>query len=513
MNRLRPGPAAFVAVATVSALLLRCWHMASRPLWLDESWSRWMTEQSWAGLGHAAIRYDTHPPFYYSLLKAWTAIAPSTPAGLRSLSVLAAMAMLPLAWAAAGRIEALSRSRWARSLAVALVAVSPPLVVAAGQARPYALFALAFALALWAALKLVQDSSGRGRFASWALYLGGLEATLWLHSLGALFAASLAGGLFLASAAAGSLRRNLRAFAAVHLLAAIAWLPGLVMLLEQRRGWSASSWLTFSIQRVPDALAHGLALPGAAAWLLLLFAALGAGLMLRYRADRPAAILLLSAAILPAAMEISLSLLLSPVFLPRTLVPSVLPVLMLVAAGLAAIDRFRRPAVAAKAIFALLAAVILALLAAASFTHARAAPKEQWGLLSAWLERRVGAREEIWLLPNEIVMPLLYGGGGSLSGVRGVPADFPAPNHRGPRPSGTRAVPGITDAEAERLAADARARGLTGIWVVSRLPRLFDPGGALPRALGPGRRDMRFAPLIVDHYRLLPTAEPAPPAR
>ena len=504
MSRLRPGPAAFLAVVTVSALLLRCWHMASRPLWLDESWSRWMTEQSWAGLGHAAIRYDTHPPFYYALLKAWTAIAPSTPAGLRGLSVLAAMAMLPLAWAAAGRIEALTRSPWARTLAVALVAVSPPLIVAAGQARPYALFALAFALALWAALKLVQDSSGRPRLALWALYLAGLEATLWLHSLGALFAASLAGGLFLASAAAGSLRRTLLPFAAVHALAAIAWLPALVILLEQRRGWSASSWLTFSIQRVPGDLANGLALPGAAAWLVLLFAALGGGLLLRDRTDRPAAILLLSAAILPAAMAISLSLLLSPIFLPRTLVPSVLPILMLVAAGLAAIDRFRRPAVAAKAIFALLAA--------ASFTHARAAPKEQWGLLSAWLERRVGAREEIWLLPNEIILPLLYGGG-TLHGVRGVPADFPAPGHPGPRPSGTRAVPGLTEAEAARLAAEARARGLTGIWVVSRLPRLFDPGGALPRALGPGRRDMRFAPLIVDHYRLAPTAGPAPPAR
>jgi uncharacterized membrane protein len=498
------------ALAAVAALRLRCWHIGSRPLWLDESWSRWMTEQSWAGLGQAAIRYDTHPPFYYALLKAWTAVAPSTPAGLRSLSVLAAMAMLPLAWAAAGRIEALSRSPWARTLAVALVAVSPPLVVAAGQARPYALFALAFALALWAALKLVQHSSGHSRFASWALYLAGLEATLWLHSLGALFAASLAGGLFLALAAAGSLRRTLRPFAAVHLLAAIAWIPGLVILFEQRRGWSASSWLTFSIQRVPGGLADGLALPGAAAWLILLFAVLGAGLMLRDRTDRPAAILLLSAAILPAAMAISLSLLLTPIFLPRTLVPSAFPILMLVAAGLATIDRFRRPAVAAKAIFVLLAGAILALLAAASFAQARAAPREQWGLLAAALERRVGAREEIWLLPNEIVMPLRYGGGGALDRVRGVPAEFPAPGHPGPRPSGTRAVPAMTDADAERLAADARARGLSGIWVVSRLPRLFDPGGAVPRALGPGRRYMRFAPLIVDHYPLVPTAEPAP---
>jgi hypothetical protein len=154
--------------------------------------------------------------------------------------------------------------------------------------------------------------------------------------------------------------------------------------------------------------------------------------------------------------------------------------------------------------------IALALLVAASVKHVRSAPKEQWTFLSAWLETRVGAREEIWLLPNELVLPLRYGGGGALPRVRGLPADFPAPAFPGPRPSGTRAVPGLTEADAARLAAGARARGLTGIWVVSRLPRLFDPGSALPRALGTGRRDRRFRGLVLDHYELAPVAEPAP---
>jgi uncharacterized membrane protein len=504
VTRVRPGETAAALAVVAAALLLRCWHIASWPLWLDESWSRWMTEQSWAGLRDAAIGYDTHPPFYYFLLKAWTLIVPATPAGLRALSVLAGLLMLPLAWACAGRIEALRRAAWGRGLAAALVAVSPPLIVAAAQARPYALFALAFALALWAALALTgRDESKEGggsphaRLASWALYLAGLEATFWLHSLGVLFAAALAGGLFLALAAGGRLRRDLILFLAVHAAALLAWLPGLLILLEQRRNWSASSWLHFSFADVPPGLASGLAVPGMTAVLILILAALGANALLARPSGRPAGILLLSAALLPAAATVALSILSSPVFLPRTLVPSVLPVLLLAAAGLLAIGR--------KAIRAGVTAVTLALLAFTAFAMANRAPEERWDALSAWLAPRVGAREALWLLPNEIALPFRYGSGGVDYPVRGLPAEFPAPTYPGPRPSGTKAVPAMTDADAARLVAEARAHGLTGIWVVSRMPHLFDPGGALPRAFGAGNRDLsdtRFAPLIVDHYRL-----------
>jgi hypothetical protein len=63
----------------------------------------------------------------------------------------------------------------------------------------------------------------------------------------------------------------------------------------------------------------------------------------------------------------------------------------------------------------------------------------------------------------------------------------------------------MTRADSERLVADARRRGLTGIWVVTRFPRMFDPERTVPGAFGEDRRDVRdirFAPLIVDHYRL-----------
>lgn len=483
--------AASFLIALIAAAALRCWHIGSWPLWLDESWSRWMTEQSWPGLWHAASSYDTHPPIYYSLLKAWTGIALSTPFWLRFPSLLASLLMIPLAWACAGRIEALRRNPAARIIAVLLVMVSPPLIVAAGQARPYALLALAFGVALWAGLRLLRTWSRR----AWIAYLAGIALTLWLHSLGALFVAALGGGLLLAMASAGSLRANWIKWLGVHALAGLLWLPGLLVLVEQRRNWSASSWLTFSFGDVAPGLATGLA-GGGLAFLIVIPVWMGARNLLRERQDRPAAILLLSAAFLPAALTILVSALASPIFLPRTLVPSVLPVLLVASAALARVEPRRLP---------LYASVLTVLLALPAIDHARSQPEEKWPALADWLERRIGPDEELWLLPNEIALPFRYAAGETRYPVRGLPADFPAPHHPGPRPSGSKAVLAMITADSERLAADARRRGLKGVWIVTRFPRLFDPGRTIPAALGEGNRDVRdvrFAPLIVEHYRL-----------
>ncbi len=504
MTRARAALAvAGVAVAT-AAILLRVWDLAGRPLWLDESWSRWMSGQDMRDLWTNVRRFDTHPPLYYSLLRLWQGLAPPTPLGLRSLSVLAGLAMLPLGWLCARRMT--PELAWPAPLTAAALALSPPLIVAARQARPYVLFALAFALALWAALALL--GSGRPRAAWWLAYLAGLELVLWLHGLGPLFGAALGGGLLLALAMQGRLRQQLVAFAAVHAAALLAWLPCLAIVLDQRQDWT-QSWLRFSWSDVPPGLAAGLALPGLAALPLFLLAAFGAAWLLRREADRPIAWLLLIAALAPAAMTILLSAISAPVFLPRTLVPSALPLLLLAAAGAA---RLGGAPVRLAA-----AAALLLILAAGAVGEVRRPPEEQWTRLSSWLEQRVGPREEVWLLPNELILPLRYGAGGALPyAVRGIPAEFPAPGHRGPRYTGTPAVPGMAPDDAARLIEDARRRRVEGIWVVSRFGRWFDPGGSVGAAFGgpPAERSAGFAPLRVEHYRLAPAppgGRPIPP--
>jgi hypothetical protein len=479
-----------------AALALRLVHLADWPLWLDESWSRWMAERDWAGLGDAAARYDTHPPFYYALLKLWLGLAPATPLSLRLPSLLAGLALVPLAWLSARELRL---PGW---LAAALVAASPPLVIASHQARPYALFALAFALALWAALRLLRSSERR----IWLVYGLALEATLWLHSLGALFAATLGASLLIAFALKRMLRAQFLPLVMVHLLVGLAWLPAFLTLLEQRRVWT-HTWLRFAPAAVPDGLAQGLAAPGAGAILIFVLAALGAGALLRESERRPAAIVLLVTAVGPALATILLSLVSTPVFLPRTLVPSVLPLLLLAAAGIASL---KRPVL--ENVVGVASLIVLAI--ASSFYVARA-PEERWDALSHWLDGHVRPGEEVWLMPNELGLPLAYARDGAPLAVpvEQLPAAFPAADHPGPRYSGTLAVPGMTGADAARAVAGAEARRVQGVWVITRFSGLFDPEDSLRRRLGPERRrlrDTRFAPMVIEYYRLAPASIPPP---
>lgn len=496
---------AIVALIAAAAIALRVVNLGGWTLWLDESWSRWMTETDWAGLRARAAAYDTHPPVYYSVLKAWREIGGDGAFGMRLLSALAGAATVGLAWISARQVPALRERAWMPALAAALAAVSLPLIVASRQARPYALFALAFAAALSVALAILRRRDERMHAGLWIVYFTGLEAVLWLHSIGVLFAGALSGGLVLGLIAAGTLRRHSVPLVVGHIAAALAFFPGVAVILEHRRNWT-TGWLRFDIANVPDGLAAGLAIPGPIAIPLFALAAVGAVAALRSRDDRPAALLLVSAAAVPAAAAILVSIVSTPVFLPRTLVPSVVPLMLLAAAGAGSAGSARIKHAAA--------ALCLILSATISVTALSRGPEEKWRLIASALRASVAPGEEVWVVPNEYALPLRYANGGTAPyRVRGVPADFPAPAHPGPRPSGTRAVPGVTAADAQRLVADARRRGVSGLWVVRNPSRTFDPDDALRAALGdpiprpgPSPGPNPFAPLRVKHYRLNPPA-------
>src|SRR6478672_11226701 len=81
---------------TILALFMRLGHIGSRPIWLDEAFSQWFSSQSFHYLWTVLPSYEVHPPFYYSLLKAWRWIAGDSALALRSLSVLFAIATVPI---------------------------------------------------------------------------------------------------------------------------------------------------------------------------------------------------------------------------------------------------------------------------------------------------------------------------------------------------------------------------------------------------------------------------------
>jgi mannosyltransferase len=86
---------------------------------------------------------ESAPPLYYALAWAWTQVTGTGELGLRSLSALAGVATVPVAYLLGAEL----RGRRAGLLAAALVAVNPMLLWYSQEARDYSLLVLLTALA------------------------------------------------------------------------------------------------------------------------------------------------------------------------------------------------------------------------------------------------------------------------------------------------------------------------------------------------------------------------------
>jgi mannosyltransferase len=115
--------------------------------------------------GHAmdAVGFsESAPPLYYALAWVWTQFTGTGEFGLRSISALAGVAMVPIAYLAALEL----RGRRAGLMAAALVAVNPMLLWYSQEARAYSLFTLLCAVSLLYCIHAVR----RGRRRDFVLW-------------------------------------------------------------------------------------------------------------------------------------------------------------------------------------------------------------------------------------------------------------------------------------------------------------------------------------------------------
>src|SRR5437868_14335284 len=93
---LRITAVRLAAALTIFALGLRLINIGGRPLWLDEAFSAWFSNQSFHYLWHVVPTYEAHPPLFYSVLKLWRGVAGESDAALRSFSVLLGTVTVPV---------------------------------------------------------------------------------------------------------------------------------------------------------------------------------------------------------------------------------------------------------------------------------------------------------------------------------------------------------------------------------------------------------------------------------
>jgi 4-amino-4-deoxy-L-arabinose transferase-like glycosyltransferase len=488
--RLTASKLALALIAV--ALTVRLIGLSARPLWLDEAYSTWFSAQSWHVLWTEVPRYEPHPPFYYSLLKLWRTAFGGSAVALRSFSVLLGAATVPLVFAATLELERqhpTGRPTLRAGIAAFLAACSPMLVLLGQEARPYPLLVFAYALATLGLLRLFREFDyGPGRWSSWLMLVSGTELGLWAHGLGLLYAFCLAAAVFPAWLKPPFDRGRLVRGIAAAALAGMFYSPCLVMVANRAGDWSGHGWLSWdpamtlqllSLYAVPvEVLTIGSAV-AALVMLLLAKRAVQDGLASRGWTSERAVLVLWWG---PPLIAITVSQLGMPIFLTRTLAGTLIPAYLALAGALARAHSPRERLV-------LTAALVVTLLPSTVEVAFRPA-SESWDEVAAYLQRNVGAADEVWLYPNDSALPLREAG--AKGALRGIPRDYPAIGFKGPIRAGSPAVVSLTAAQAKDVVGYPHVREIHTIWLVTRQSTLFDPAGDVSRALRQVRRAGRL---------------------
>jgi hypothetical protein len=484
-----------VVLLAITGAALRLWQVGTTPMWLDEAYSAYAAGKSFAFLWQMVPRYETHPPFYYSLLRLWILAFGDGLLAERALG-LAAGLLTPLivAWSAGTAAAALGWDRRRHCLAAfvafALACFAIPLVEMSREVRPYPVMILVYALATRALIGIARAREAGQRLAgpAYATYLICLELMLWLHNLGPLWGAAL--GLACLVAVAQRPRPiDWSWFVAGHAAVLLFYFPALGILIDQAPTWVHSTWLRFSWASLGDHLPVLYAVAGwqgLAAAILLAVAVL---VLVRGMKERRLLAILLCLALLPTALSILLSITVAPVFITRTLTPVVAPWLGVLGIGVAG-ARGKAAWLAAGA------AVMLGSNMLAVDVQQRAAPPMQnWYGALGWLQQRHRPDDLILAYPNEGALPLdrALQDRGLRWRVLPVPGPVPAFAAIGTHPTGSRGVVSLPKDQLEVIAGSAALGKVRRVWLLRLGAATYDPGDLFLLALHHKRR-------VTDHY-------------
>ncbi len=458
-------------------------------MWLDEGYSAYAAAKGWHFLWAVVPRYETHPPFYYSLLRGWTLIFGDGLVGHRSLGVAAAALTLPIAAVAADRIARITQLArgWTIAAAVGLVALSPMLVAMAREVRPYPLMILTYAGAL-AALVTIAGRSAQGlpvAGRAFAAYLVAFALMLWLHNLGPLYGVALGVALLTVTIRRGMSRVDWGWIVAGHLLVLLAWLPALFILLDQAPMWVKATWLKFQtadLWRRVTTIHAGPADDMRAAAALL--AGLGVAVLWRRPWGKQMAAMLLVLGFVPVLLSLLMSATVAPVFIPRTMTAIAVPAALLIAIGL----NFGR------GWLRLIPIVALLWLLGQQFAFdlaAREHVRRDWYRALAWMTPRFHAGDQVFAYPNEGALPFdrAVRDMGLTMPSRSIPTEIPSLN---PPPgswyvSGSRGVPSLDQPHLHAIAEEPRTKAVPTIWLLRLGPWAYDKGDVFLNELSRGR--------------------------
>ncbi|MFT4103427.1 MAG: glycosyltransferase family 39 protein [Burkholderiaceae bacterium] len=486
-------------ILSVSAAL-RFHALGQQPLWLDEGYSWWDAQQSWADIWRLVPQCDPHPPLYFVLLKGWTGLFGDGALAMRALSASMGVATTAVIYLAGRQI-----SRPIGLVAALFFALTPFQIEFAHEARPYALLCLGGSLIVYGALRALRD---RRAGIGWAALTIGSLIVLWANNTSVLIVASMVGGFGLLMALDQRMRKRWHALLVALAVIGVCWLPYLPLLIEQARGVSSDFWIPKPIGwRFTNELRFVVSLSSyeAVYWAV---AALFGGLVLLWRRGYwRQAILLAALGGAPVLLNYGVSMVSRSIFIGRALIGVAPAMAIMLACAVMLIGSVRWRALA---LVALLAAHGLAIVVMVENDKG----KEPWDKIASQLAGSMsedGALQNanaavVLTVPNELVLPLAHAMEElhMRMPVRGAPANFPSPGLAARYPSG-KCAPSVAGWDLGRLASLINGRRI--VYFITRQNNAYDPGNRIAgflRSQGLASEGMRrFMPGFLEVHKFV----------
>ena len=201
-KRIAFGDILLLCLILLLSAALRFYHLGAASLWSDEIFSRYYPDVF--GLHFLltdGLSKEPTPPTYYLLLRGWIAVWGDSATALRSLSAVAGILCVPVAYLLGtelgGRRQALASAL--------LFALCPTSIYFAQETRVYALFMLAASLVLWAAAVFQRDGKSVTAAACYCVFG---TFCLYLHATGVLFVVSCGAAVWFSLLAGGKAARS-----------------------------------------------------------------------------------------------------------------------------------------------------------------------------------------------------------------------------------------------------------------------------------------------------------------